>query len=181
MVKFTLKMASDRTLLPPTPLLEDFEVSVHTPPRALLYELDMVFPNVDCTKNNLVCILSAQKSKMKLLEWNDEVAKEKDLLLERFAEWAEKICKKLTENGYFADYIDPCSGLPSKGDGNKVYGEVDGFELLCSYKTSDAGGCKVLLHPSWASAVYPASIFSTAPIDLVLEIIKDDSFQPCKR
>ena len=127
MVKFTLKMASDRTLLPPTPLLDDFEVSVHTPPRALLYELDMVFPNVDCTKNSLVCILSAQKSKMKLLEWNDEVAKEKDLLLERFAEWAEKICKKITENGYFADYIDPCSGLPSKGDGNKVYGEVDGF------------------------------------------------------
>ena len=38
-------------------------------------------------------------------EWNDEVAKEKDLLLERFAEWAEKICKKITENGYFADYM----------------------------------------------------------------------------
>ena len=68
-----------------------------------------------------------------------------------------------------------------EGDGNKVYGEVDGFELLCSYKTSDAGGCKVLLHPSWASAVYPASIFSTAPIDLVLEIIKDDSFQPLQK
>ena len=77
LVRFTLKMASDRTLLPPTPLLDDFEVSVHTPPRALLYELDMVFPNVDCTKNSLVCILSAQKSKMKLLEWNDEVAKRK--------------------------------------------------------------------------------------------------------
>ena len=93
-VRFTLIMASDRTLLPPTPLLDDLEVSVHTPPRALLYELDMVFPNVDCTKNSLVCILSAQSQKMKLLEWNDEVAKEKDLLLERFAEWAEKICKK---------------------------------------------------------------------------------------
>ena len=95
--------------------------------------------------------------------------------------YKEQICKKITENGHFADYIDPCSGLPSNGDGNKVYGEVDGFELLCSYKTSDAGGCKVLLHPSWASAVYPASIFSTAPIDLVLGIIKDDSFQPRKR
>ena len=174
-------MASERVLLQPTLLLDDFEVSIHTPPKALVYELDMVFPTVDCEKSKFVGLLSAQKSNMKLLEWNDEVAKEKDLLLERFAEWANKICKKIIENGHFADYIDPCSGLPANGDGNKVYGEVDGFELLCSYKTNNAGGCKILLHPKWESAVYPASIFTTAPAEMVINIVQQDEFKPSKR
>ncbi len=174
-------MASERVLLQPTLLLDDFEVSLHKPPNALIYELNLVFPSVDCKKYNFVCVLSAQKSRMKLLEWNDEVAKEKDLLLERFAAWANKICKKLVENGYFADFIDPCSGLPANGDGNKVYGEVDGFELLCSYKTNNAGGCKILLHPKWESAVYPASLFTTAPSEIVMDIIQHNDFQPGKR
>ena len=35
----------------------------------------------------------------------------------------------------------------------------------------NAGCCKVLLHPQWGSAVYPATIFTTAPTAKVIEIL----------
>jgi hypothetical protein len=35
----------------------------------------------------------------------------------------------------------------------------------------NAGCCKVLLHPLWGSAVYPATLFTTAPKDTVTEIL----------
>ena len=113
--------------------------------------------------------------------------------------------------GHWADYIEPCSGLPvrrnrlrlprylpcpaftllvepyvqhaymdinavhcvcvggsceqgvSRG-GSAVFSEVDCFEMLMRYATSNTGCCKVLHHPRWGSGVYPASIVSTAPL-----------------
>lgn len=33
----------------------------------------------------------------------------------------------------------------------------------------NAGCCKVLLHPQWGSAVYPATLFTTAPVAIVVQ------------
>jgi Methylmalonic aciduria and homocystinuria type D protein len=55
---------------------------------------------------------------------------------------------------------------------NTVYAEVDSFALLLHYRTSDAGGCKILLHPTWGSRVYPASIMAaTADESLLREAV----------
>jgi hypothetical protein len=37
----------------------------------------------------------------------------------------------------------------------------------------NAGMCRVLLHPLWGSAVYPASCFTTAPIDVVSRALQE--------
>jgi hypothetical protein len=34
------------------------------------------------------------------------------LLSLQFMEWSQCVCSKLQEQGYWCDYIDPCSGLP---------------------------------------------------------------------
>ena len=74
--------------------------------------------------------------------------------------------------GFWADYIDPCSGLPMlTKNTTKVYSEVDGMQTLLHYATMDAGMCKILLHPKWGSAVYPASAFTNAPEDLVASVL----------
>lgn len=57
--------------------------------------------------------------------------------------------------------------------GNKVYSEVEGMQLLLQYRVMNAGSCKVLLHPQWGSAVYPASLFCTAPSDLVQKLLEE--------
>ena len=55
---------------------------------------------------------------------------------------------------------------------NKVYSEVDGMECLLNYKAHNAGFCKILTHPKWGSAVYPATIFAHAPKELVMQLLE---------
>ena len=76
--------------------------------------------------------------------------------------------------GHWADYIDPCSGLPMvHKEGAAVYGEVDALVTLLGYPTANAGCCKVVLHPQWGSAVYPASIFARAPREALLRAVAE--------
>lgn len=58
-----------------------------------------------------------------------------------------------------------------KSDGQKVFSEVQCAELLLGYQVMNAGCCKIILHPQWNSAVYPATIFTNAPSELVLQTI----------
>jgi hypothetical protein len=62
---------------------------------------------------------------------------------------------------WWVDMIDPCSGLPvhTRSNSTFIYPEVAGFEQLLCYRTTAASCCKVLLHPSWGSACYPATVF----------------------
>lgn len=48
-------------------------------------------------------------------------------------------------------------------DTNKTYDEVDNIQKLLKYRTLPANCCRVLHHPAWGSAVYPASIFIYIP------------------
>lgn len=54
---------------------------------------------------------------------------------------------------------------------NKVYSEVDGMETLLGYRAYNAGFCKILTHPAWGSAVYPATLFAHAPRQVVIDIM----------
>lgn len=58
-----------------------------------------------------------------------------------------------------------------KTRGNTVYPEVDGFEVLRQYRCTTAGPCKVLVHPVWGTAVYPATMFTSAPVSAVADAI----------
>ena len=91
----------------------------------------------------------------------------------KFLTFGKYICEQLRAKGYWADYIDPCSGLPMMTlNCNKVYSEVDGMECLLNYKAYNAGFCKILTHPKWGSAVYPATIFAHAPAEIVTSLIE---------
>ena len=59
----------------------------------------------------VVVIPTAQQSKYDLAEWGDDVAKEKDFLLEVFVEWASILRAELQKRDIWCDYVDPCSGL----------------------------------------------------------------------
>jgi Methylmalonic aciduria and homocystinuria type D protein len=113
--------------------------------------------------------------------------------------WSEVIISKLQDRGFWADFVDPCSGLVIRTPHARVvYPEVsittdllpcsctvtifmhfnfifqvDSVSLLLQYKTYDAGGCKVLSHPSWGTSVYPATLFVKAPVSVLIEILKE--------
>jgi hypothetical protein len=56
-------------------------------------------------------------------------------------------------------------------DSQHVYGEVDALVTLLNYQTTNSGCCKVVLHPTWGSAVYPASLFAKAPVSALRDAI----------
>ena len=158
-----------KTLIPPNMLTTkhgDMEISLHQCREAFLREMEMVLPGKNL--ENLMCIATMQHAREDLVKIGDKIEVEKDRLLENFMAFAKAFCTLIENKGYFADYIDPCSGLAMiTREANKVYSEVDGAQQLLGYSVHNAGCCKILLHPSWGSAVYPASIFTTAPSEVV--------------
>lgn len=114
----TTSTALSRTappLLVPTELREDFQVSVHSCPRLLQRELKHVFPAFFQDKKNdheVLAVLTCQRSRMDLSQFGLDADNEKDRLLEDFVEFAQFVATKLIEQSYWADFIDPCSGLP---------------------------------------------------------------------
>jgi hypothetical protein len=56
---------------------------------------------------------------------------------------------------------------------NKVYSEVDGMQVLLNYSCYNAGFCKILVHPTFGSSVYPATIFCYAPIGSIQHILNE--------
>ncbi|RLN93891.1 hypothetical protein BBJ28_00014978 [Nothophytophthora sp. Chile5] len=182
-------------LLRPTELRDGFQVSVHSCPRLMLRELMHVFPAQFGRKavEPVLAILTCQKSLMDLSQFGEDADKEKDRLLETFVAFAQQVATQLAARQFWVDFIDPCSGLPfcvdtnavAAGDcgecccglqmltlsSNKVYSEVDGVELLLRYRCLSAGMCKILVHPVWGAAVYPASLFTNAPFEVVQEVL----------
>lgn len=160
---------------------------MHTLPKALMREFRHVFgdsylhPDQDDSgdmkvddNRDLLAIPTNQRARQDLVAIGDEIEAEKDRLLNVFIEFGEDLASKLRDRGYWADYIDPCSGLPMLSTNrNKVYSEVDGMECLLNYKSYNAGFCKILTHPVWGSAVYPATMFAHAPASVVLEVLNE--------
>ncbi|KAA0155863.1 hypothetical protein FNF29_01283 [Cafeteria roenbergensis] len=101
-----------------------------------------------------------------------EAPKEKDDCLERFAAWARCVCDQLLALGHWADFIDPCSGHPMLAEGRgAVFSEVDCFASMLRYPVADAGGCRIVLHPAWGSRFYPATMFTTAPLRVLVRAV----------
>ncbi|KAF6259039.1 methylmalonic aciduria and homocystinuria type D protein [Scenedesmus sp. NREL 46B-D3] len=162
-----------------TPITTSFwgmEYSVHACPPAMAREVQSVFPDVDLS--GMLIVPTCQQADYDLVRTGEKVELEKDRLLERFMEWSRCVCGKLQHQGYWCDYIDPCSGLPMIQQGtNNVYPEVEGLSILLGFKTQNAGCCKIVLHPRWGSAVYPATLFAKAPLQPLLEAIREAEAQ----
>lgn len=131
-----------------TTLSNGFEVSIQDVPRAFKSDLNGVLPGVPITGEGdrppLLIVPTAQQSLVDLCEWGQAAAIEKDLLLERFTEWADAVIAYLSARGFWSDSVDPCSGLARRTPHSHTpYPEVDAFETLLRWRTSDANGCKV--------------------------------------
>ncbi len=177
-------------VLPPRQLTNGIELSIHTCTRSMVREVRYIFPHLKIKKqqqpeepqpqddnpeehDEVLIVPTIQKSRIDTVRFGAEVEEEKDRCLEFFADFARPLCEALRAQGHWADYIDPCSGLPVlTPDCTRPYSEVAGFEHLLRYKTQNAGCCKILMHPRWGSSCYPATIFTTAPVGVLQAAIQ---------
>ncbi|RUS20595.1 hypothetical protein BC937DRAFT_94847 [Endogone sp. FLAS-F59071] len=150
------------TLLPPTRSRfqgVELEYAVCAPTPRFQRELAHVFPERGMKSLRVVPVI--QRCENDLVGVGAGVDKEKDEMLERFVTWGNTIIARLRLLGYWADLTDPASGYPlHSSPGASPYPDVQGTQTLLRYDVQSTGCCHILLHPTWGSRIYPATMFT---------------------
>nr|XP_056717339.1 cobalamin trafficking protein CblD [Euleptes europaea] len=140
------------------------ECAIQTCPELLRKDFESMFPEV--TSNNLTILTVTQKTANDMTAWSEEVESERETLVENFINGAKEICYALFSEGYWADFIDPTSGLAFFGPyTNNTLFETDERYRCLGFSIEDLGCCKVIRHNLWGTHVVVGSIFTNAAPD----------------
>eukprot|EP01104_Vermistella_antarctica_P015608 TRINITY_DN5168_c0_g1_i1.p1 TRINITY_DN5168_c0_g1~~TRINITY_DN5168_c0_g1_i1.p1 ORF type:complete len:207 (+),score=16.25 TRINITY_DN5168_c0_g1_i1:204-824(+) len=180
--------AQRHEILIPETLETSFELewSVHRPPRRFYREIVGTFPDIDNQQdvrisgsggkdspvNPLLVVPTFQPSRVDLLAIGVDAEDEKNRLLEKFLKWSNYVRNHIMKKDHWADVSDPCSGVPYFGNrGCSFYPDVEGCRMLLKYRTLQCEACVMILHPRWSSKAYPATFFTTAPLDVLQDAL----------
>ncbi|XP_010077131.1 PREDICTED: methylmalonic aciduria and homocystinuria type D protein, mitochondrial [Pterocles gutturalis] len=142
----------------------DVECAVQACPELLRRDFQSMFPEVNT--NNLTVLTVSQKTKNDMTVWSQEVEDEREMLLENFINGAKEICYAIISEGYWADFVDPSSGLAFFGPyTNNTLFETDERYRHLGFYVDDLGCCKVIRHIMWGTHVVVGSIFTNAEPD----------------
>ncbi|XP_034987296.1 cobalamin trafficking protein CblD [Zootoca vivipara] len=140
------------------------ECAIQACPELLRKDFESMFP--EGTSNNLTVLTVTQKTKNDMTAWSEEVENERENLIENFISGAKEICYALCAEGYWADFIDPTSGLAFFGPyTNNTLFETDERYRHLGFYVEDLGCCKVIRHNLWGTHVVIGSIFTNASPD----------------
>ncbi|NXO77553.1 MMAD protein, partial [Sitta europaea] len=130
-------------------------------PELLRKDFQSLFPEVNSSQ--LTVLTVTQKTKNDMTVWSQEVEEEREQLLEKFINGAKEICYAISSEGYWADFIDPSSGLAFFGPytTNPLL-ETDERYRHLGFSVDDLGCCKVIRHNLWGTHVVVGSIFTNA-------------------
>jgi hypothetical protein len=124
-----------------------------------------LFPNRSSSQA-LTVITVSQKTSHDMKAWTPEMEEEREELTENFVNLAQKLRQKLNEAGYWADFIDPCSGRPFIGPfTNATLFETDDRYRNFGFDIEDLGCCKVISHHVWGTKAFVGSLFTNASLD----------------
>ena len=120
-------------------------------------------------------ILVLQKSNFPLDNSSQEIEREKDYLRARFLRFGCNLVFKLRDYQYQSDLFDPRSGYPllsrpgeSPLSDTTVVRDLLGFEIIKQK-------CALLVHPDWGTAIYPSTIVTSAPLEVLKPVLQDFS------
>uniref|UniRef100_A0A2K6LP71 Metabolism of cobalamin associated D n=1 Tax=Rhinopithecus bieti TaxID=61621 RepID=A0A2K6LP71_RHIBE len=134
------------------------ECAIQTCPELLRKDFESLFPEV--ANNKLLILTVTQKTKNDMTVWSEEVETEREVLLEKFINGAKEICYALRAEGYWADFIDPSSGLAFFGPyTNNTLFETDERYRHLGFSVDDLRCCKVIRHSLWGTHVVVGSIY----------------------
>jgi len=156
--------------------MESVEFSVHDTPVLLRKELGAMFPTKNVENGPFTTITYSQKTEHDMSKWSEKIEDEREMKTEAFVQTAKEICGRLKEEGYWADFIDPCSGTPHYGShSNTSLFETDERFRLLGFRIEDLGCCKVILHPKYGRNVFVGCIMTDASKNspVVDEILED--------
>jgi len=100
--------------------------------------------------------------------YSEGMLNEREKFGEEFIQWATTVCTEIRTQGFWADLIDPNSGIPYLGlAGNTVYMETDDAVNALGYQVLDFGCCKAVCHNKWSTFAFLSTFCSSAPVDVI--------------
>jgi hypothetical protein len=133
--------------LPAANWATDMTCEVHEAPELLRREARSLFPGRDMSAGKPLSVLTlAQRTENDMSTWSDAVEDERERVADHFVGAAKEICARLKDEGYWADFIDPSSGIPFFGPppaGGATMFETDEKYRLLGFRIEDLGCCKV--------------------------------------
>ncbi|XP_060683071.1 metabolism of cobalamin associated Db isoform X1 [Hemiscyllium ocellatum] len=143
------------------------ECAIQTCPELLRKDFQSMFPEAPVAGFTVLTV--TQRSVNDMTIWNEAVEEEREQLLEKFINGAKEICYALRSEGYWADFIDPSSGLAYFGPyTNNTLFETDERYRHLGFRIEDLGCCKVIQHKIWGTHVFVGSLFTNAPTDCLV-------------
>jgi hypothetical protein len=165
-----------------------FEVTVHRPSRLLLRDIEGVFkPDLQAAfeaqagayesldhflQERLLVMPLWQPAEQDLSVLSESVSAERRQLCKNFITFARALIAQL--DGQWLDASDPRSGQALFGSPTTAtYNELDGLTQCLKYKFEPFGCCGIVIHPRWGYNAYPVSVFTTAPLPVLVEAVRN--------
>ncbi|XP_024143029.1 cobalamin trafficking protein CblD [Oryzias melastigma] len=149
------------------------ECAVQSCPSLLKKDFRSMFPEERLSELTVVSV--TQRTQNDMTAWSAQVEQERLEMLDKFILGASEICSALQKKGYWADFIDPSSGLPFFGaHTNNVLFETDERYQQLGFHIEDLGCCKAIRHPAWGTHVFVGIIFTDAPCSALTEQLDCD-------
>ncbi|KAM9851422.1 metabolism of cobalamin associated Db isoform 1-T2 [Aulostomus maculatus] len=138
------------------------ECVIQSCPELLKHDLQSMFP--EALTSEMMVVTVTQKTHNDMTAWSSAVEQEREQMLDKFVDGAKEICVALQSEGFWADFIDPSSGLAFFGSyTNNTLFETDERYRHLGFEIEDLGCCRVIRHSRWGTQVFVGTIFTNAP------------------
>jgi len=149
---------------PALPSAEMLDVVASEAPLLLRKQMADLFPSQKITEGTLTVVTLSFKTTHDMSNWSEEMEEERERLTKDMVVTAKEICGRLKDEGFWADFIDPCSGTPHFSDhSSTTMMETDEKYRLLGFRIEDLGCCKVISHNRWGRHVFVGLCVTSAP------------------
>ncbi|XP_070831397.1 metabolism of cobalamin associated Db isoform X2 [Chaetodon trifascialis] len=138
------------------------ECAMQSCPELLKKDFQSMFP--EAPTSGMMVVTVTQKTQNDMMSWCADVEQERDQMLDKFVDGAKEICYALQREGFWADFIDPSSGLAFFGSyTNNTLFETDDRYRHLGFQIEDLGCCRVIRHALWGTHVFVGTVLTNAP------------------
>jgi hypothetical protein len=134
------------------------------PPHYIQVHLPQLLPQWHQPVQSVLIVL--QPCAESLCATSAAIDRQKQTRRQRFLHLAQTLAQDLQQQGYQTDIFDPKTGQPLlSAAGSRRLEDAAVVRDCLGYDLKWCGDCRVVDHPVWGDAVYPAVMVSAAPPD----------------
>ena len=144
---------------------KEVQICIAPPHQFVLNQRQQLLPGWNVLISYLILLL--QQSSISLKESSPEVALEKDALRAKFMLFGRSLIFALQAQEYQSDLFDPRTGYPLFARPGITFDDNAVVKAMLKYPVISYRQCSLLIHPVWGNKVYPSTIVTSAPANIL--------------